>query len=231
MLLCSPYRILENSMMSSDFSGRLIGMSEQLNKDIFPNSAAIWHLIIQVNQRCLIHLPDEEIEEFETDYQYLKHKIVQTSNIYYNDMMRCLIQALIYRMADSLKHIVHSQDMASSLQSKDFLFRSFLDLLMNTHPTPRSVAWYSNQLHKTPKYLSAAIKQASGKTASDWIHQIVIAEISDMLKNSSKTIKEICNELDFPNLSFFGRYVRTHLGVSPKVYRGERNKGKSVHHT
>lgn len=31
--------------------------------------------------------------------------------------------------------------------------------------------------------------------------------------------KEISNELGFPNLSFFGKYVKRMLGMSPKAYR------------
>ena len=27
------------------------------------------------------------------------------------------------------------------------------------------------------------------------------------------------NELDFPNMSFFGKYVKRYIGVSPKQYR------------
>ncbi|WP_044266342.1 helix-turn-helix domain-containing protein [Bacteroides timonensis] len=39
------------------------------------------------------------------------------------------------------------------------------------------------------------------------------------LRNSQKSIKEIANELNFPNLSFFGKYVKQHLGTSPKQYK------------
>jgi AraC-like DNA-binding protein len=44
-------------------------------------------------------------------------------------------------------------------------------------------------------------------------------DIIRMLKYSDKSIKEIALELDFPNISFFGKYVKAHLGVSPKAYR------------
>ena len=40
-----------------------------------------------------------------------------------------------------------------------------------------------------------------------------------LLRYSNKTIKEICTELDFPNLSFFGKFVKEHLGMSPTEYR------------
>ena len=48
-----------------------------------------------------------------------------------------------------------------------------------------------------------------------------------LLKKSEKSIKEIVNELDFPNLSFFGKYVKRYTGLSPKQYReqiAERNE-------
>jgi len=46
-----------------------------------------------------------------------------------------------------------------------------------------------------------------------------VGTIRQQLRYSNKTIKEICNELDFPNLSFFGKFVREHMGMSPTEYR------------
>ncbi|MBQ8224251.1 MAG: AraC family transcriptional regulator [Bacteroides sp.] len=39
------------------------------------------------------------------------------------------------------------------------------------------------------------------------------------LKYSSKPIKEIVYEFDFPSASFFGKYVKKHTGMSPGEYR------------
>lgn len=50
-------------------------------------------------------------------------------------------------------------------------------------------------------------------------HDNAIKDIQTLLKSPEKSIKEIVNELEFPSLSFFGRYVRKHLGVSPRQYR------------
>ena len=38
------------------------------------------------------------------------------------------------------------------------------------------------------------------------------------------SIKEISAQLDFPNISFFGKYVRKHFGLSPKNYREQLQK-------
>lgn len=44
-------------------------------------------------------------------------------------------------------------------------------------------------------------------------------DVEYQLKRTRKSIKEIANELDFPSLSFFGKYVKRYLGVSPREYR------------
>lgn len=81
------------------------------------------------------------------------------------------------------------------------------------------VSFYADKLNVTPKYLSAVCKEISGHTASDIINQYVVKDVEALLKRSGRSIKEVANELMFPNLSFFGKYVKKHLGVSPKQYR------------
>ena len=44
-------------------------------------------------------------------------------------------------------------------------------------------------------------------------------EIRVLLKNSTKSIKEITDELNFPNQSFLGKFFKEHMGVSPSDYR------------
>ena len=227
LLFCTPQTIVNHSRMSPDFKGRIIGMSERLNKEIFPNSAKIWRQAFLLRQRGRISLSEEFIEDMQTDWDYLKCRIVEQDNNYYMDMMRCLIQALIYRISDRLDALIGSIDTPDCMHSKEYLSRQFFDLLASTSPKQRSVTWYADRLCKTPKYLSAVIKQTSGRTASEWIHETVSAEIADRLKNSPKSIKEICDEPDFPNLSFFGRYVREHLGVSPTEYRRQKQSASA----
>lgn len=78
---------------------------------------------------------------------------------------------------------------------------------------------YADSLCVTPKYLSTVCKQVTGKTALHWINEYVQVDIRHWLKNSDKTIKEIAGLLEFPNISFFGKYCRAHFGVSPTELR------------
>ncbi|MBQ1759240.1 MAG: AraC family transcriptional regulator, partial [Prevotella sp.] len=69
------------------------------------------------------------------------------------------------------------------------------------------------------KYLSETIKQISHHTPNEWIDNYVSLEIRVLLKNSTKSIKEIAQELHFPNQSFLGKYFKEQVGISPSAYR------------
>lgn len=103
--------------------------------------------------------------------------------------------------------------------SRDALYARFMDLLFVHHRWERSVAFYASKLCITSKYLTTVVKAASGKTPTEWIREETIREIEHMLCHTQTSIKEIAYQLNFPNLSFFGKYFKAQKGMSPKRYR------------
>ena len=94
-----------------------------------------------------------------------------------------------------------------------------MSLLAESNGRVHSVSVFANMLNITPKYLSKCVKDESGRSPIDLIHETTAGTIRQQLRYSNKTVKEICTELDFPTLSFFGKFVREHLGMSPTEYR------------
>jgi len=52
-----------------------------------------------------------------------------------------------------------------------------------------------------------------------WIQRNAKEPIMILLQNKSLNISEIADEMDFSSRSFFTRYVKKLLGVTPKEYR------------
>ena len=125
--------------------------------------------------------------------------------------------ALVYDMQIVLNRVAPIR--LRSFTARETIFKHFLDLLDSSYPKQRTVAYYADKLNITPKYLSSICKQVGNQKASDIIDKFVVKDIDYLMKHSSKSIKEIAGELDFPNLSFFGKYVKKHFGMSPKAYR------------
>ena len=63
------------------------------------------------------------------------------------------------------------------------------------------------------------VKKVSGKTAGEWIDEYVILEAKALLKYSVMSIQEVAYYMNFPNPSFFGKYFKRYVGISPQKYR------------
>lgn len=111
-----------------------------------------------------------------------------------------------------------------SIKQADYILRKFMELLAKDNGMRRSVSYFADTLCYTPKHFSKVIKQACGRTPLDLINETVIEHIKYRLKRSDKSIKEIAEEFNFPNQSFFGKYVKTHLGTSPANYRSRKEE-------
>lgn len=136
-------------------------------------------------------------------------------------IIRHLFSALIIDLADIYQsdHKQEDLDYSFNYSAPEHLFNRFNHLIREDNGKHRDVAYFADKLCYTAKYVSNVSKRISGLTASELINIHVAQLIKFQLLHSDKTIKEIAGEFDFPNLSFFGRYVKKHLGLAPKIYR------------
>lgn len=102
---------------------------------------------------------------------------------------------------------------------KDRIFQAFLVSLFKNHKKEREVMYYAREQCLSPRYFSSVIKERSGHSALQWIIQMVISTARQLLENTDMSIKEMAAEFNFPSQSFFGKYFKQYVGVSPKEYR------------
>lgn len=103
-------------------------------------------------------------------------------------------------------------------------FQKFLDFLSLYCKRERSVQFYADKLKITPKYLSNLTNQFTGFSASILIDQYVAYSIKRMLYSNEHNIKKVSDIYHFPSQSFFGRYFKRIVGVSPAAYIKENNR-------
>ena len=88
-----------------------------------------------------------------------------------------------------------------------------------------SFDFYAAQLSFSTTYISSNIKHITGKTASQIIDSYVIMEAKSLLINSNMNVQQVSDYLNFPSQSFFGKYFKRLVGISPKVYK---NRGELI---
>ena len=88
----------------------------------------------------------------------------------------------------------------------------------------RKVDEFATRLNITPKYLSTILKEVMNRRPSTYIQLYTLKAIEYRLRFTDMTMQEISNDLNFPNPSFFGKYCKEHLGMTPLGYRMKYHK-------
>ena len=225
MLCCGPNTTIDDCMISPDFEARILCLSPRIIQSILHDDKKIWNHYFYISQNPVLHISEESSRLFEQYYRLLEYRMKFPQRSYNKKTMVSLVSALLYDLLADLSSPSFEVTESDALISQgDILFKRFIELLSDSEPKERSVSYYAEQLCITPKYLSTTIKKVSGKTAFEWINEYVMEDVKRQLSFSGKSIKEIADYLKFPNISFFGKYVKTHLGVSPTECRRQIQK-------
>lgn len=99
------------------------------------------------------------------------------------------------------------------------LYRQFIQLLMTHYTQEHEVSFYAKKCGVTPAHFSGAIRKASGHSPLAIITGIIIMNAKAQLKSTRLPVKEIAFSLGFNNLSFFNKYFRKHVEMTPQEYR------------
>lgn len=214
-----PKMVFSNYMMSPDFKSNIIALSYsaaqrnmQINKDSLD-------LMQYVATNPVIEIDADRQELVAKYYSIIEHKVKNPHGYFHKEIMRNIFSCAVYELfAIIAPHVSYSND-GGSMKQANLLFKRFADLINANSGKVRSVKSYAEEMCITPKYLSFVSKTVTGRTALEWIHASTVRAIERYLRHSNLSIKEIADQLDFPNISFFGKFTKSHLGVSPTEYR------------
>ena len=149
-------------------------------------------------------------------------ELAQPQTDYRRQIEQLLGRAGITEIMLYLDHVIGDDAMPrESVNSSDYIFHQFMTML-HEHPHQREVQWFASELNITPKYLSEISKARSGKSASEWIAEITVAEITHLLRHTTASIHDVAVELEFPNTSFFCQYTKKHTGMTPNHFRKQK---------
>ena len=167
--------------------------------------------------------PNIELGEDESllmaDYIDMMGRIVKSNIEYKKECIQSIWPSMLYLIAGVLNRRGHEMEDNQASSRSRMLFEQFISLVAEHHMTYRNVGFYADKLCLTPKYLSKLIKNATGKSAPEWIDAYVILEAKNLLKYSNSTIKEIVYKLNFPNQSVFYKFFKARTGMTPSEYR------------
>lgn len=205
---------------TNNFKARVVAISSSFVKNIHIDIKNIIPFYMQIQNQSCQKLEEEDLFIFNQFFSLIKYVIQSPNTTHKLEVIQGMISATCFALMDSLGGNVQQHVISISQNNRQkIIFEQFMTLLNDHHQTERSVGFYSDKLCVTPKYLSKLIKEASGKTAAEWIDEYVILEAKTLLKYSDMTIQEIAYDLNFSTQSFFCKYFKHQTGITPGEYK------------
>jgi len=217
LMFVSERHVIDNYEASPDFECLCIMLTTEYYHGFVQDVKNVSSLLLFSMNNPVVPLTSKEIQVFTNYFETIREKMADTSHHYRSPLIKALLLAMFYDMSNVIYRVERQGNRKHT--RAEAIFANFIRLLEDNFRTQHRVSWYAEQLCITPKYLSEIVKKISLRTPNEWIDSYVILEARVLLKNTTKSIKEITDELNFPNQSFLGKYFKEHVGVSPSEYR------------
>ena len=206
-------------MISPDFNLKAMFLTNRILQSFLREKMNIWNDMMYIHRHHVVTMDEDEILFYTHFYDMLTLAIAKgKDNPLHTDVIQSLLRSAVLALCGAMKQML--QPTANSQLSTGIgHFQHFLDLLHSNEVKRHTVEAYASELCISPKYLTNVCKKNSGKTANEWITEQVLEDIRYYLRQTDLSIKQICDQLGFPNSSFFCKYVKDHFGMTPMEFR------------
>ncbi len=215
-LITTEGTIVENVVYEAD--SRVIFISFSQSELSGPNNSTQHNVHrLYALQAVLVHLMPQHLDMMRTVYQLLRTVL---SNPAFAANREATAFSCLALMANIILQTADDQpELAPKSSRRDEIVARFLQCVADNYRTHRELSFYAGQLCLSLKYMSHIIYEQTGRHPSQWIKDYVILDAKTMLRSGRYTVQQVADELNFPNQSFFGKYFKEAVGVSPKKWK------------
>lgn len=160
---------------------------------------------------------NETVASYFKDYFTLLSRISTGAYMPNTRMAQNILNNILYGI--DVLYSKYPTQQKSAKSRKEEICRELIQLVIENYTVERRAQFYAEKLGISLQHLSTTVKQVTGRNVLDIIAHVVIIDIKAKLKSTNMTIQEIAYSLNFPSASFFGKYFKRHMGMSPLEYR------------
>lgn len=222
IFICPPNTMIDIVEFTHDFACTAMCVSNHGMLKILRSHISVWNRAMYVSKVSVLKMNEADMV-FYAKFTDLVRLCLDSDfsersswRPYHREIVETLLKSALLAVSNMLLADMPKDAVNSSTSD---LFDKFLEMLQQSEVKHQPVEYFAQQLCITPKYLSIICKRHSGKTAIEWITEYTLSDITYYLRSTTKSVKEISGILGFSNTSFFGKYVREHLHMSPLKYR------------
>lgn len=192
-----------------------VGFSEQCISKVNVIQSTL-HSMPSILRSPVLHL-EPSVATYFLDYFSLLGRVTTGPYGMDEELIRYTLKVMLYAVD---RMYSDSPIRSERLQSrKDEICRRLVQLVIENYTHERRAQFYADKMGISIQHLSTTVKQVTGKNILDIIAYVVLTDVKSKLKSTDMTVQEIAYSLNFPSASFFGKYFKRHVGMSPQEYR------------
>ncbi len=224
VIVAHSHVTLEDFMTSPDAVCGLLCVNDRVLKEILREQISIWNNALYQRHYAIFEVNPKGRRV----WQQMEYALQFEKSIFRQQIVFSMLRAAFLKLCEELLNLTtdDAQNKHDPNSRATLLFHNFLKNIQKRKVKKLHVADYANELCITSKYLSSVCQKVSGKPPIEWIAEYVVQDIAYYLRNTDLSAKEISTELGFPNPSFFGKFVRDHLGCTPTEFRQKAVAGE-----
>ena len=223
LFLLMAHSVVEKFMSSVDFDCRELWFSrgEMWNMNMYVKNSLADLLPLKHNPK--VTLSDADAALFETYFKQLSYHIRNSSQLLYPEITHSIVGAFLLEVLSVLRrgnNMLKDNNLInnSGLHGRKLADR-FVQLVEQSDGRIRRVDEFAQMLNVTPKYLSKLLMDTMHRKPSVIVAFFTLQAIENRLRYTDMTMQQIADDLHFANASFFGKYFKEHLGMTPMEYR------------
>ena len=214
-LLITPGSILANVSIEPDTKMMMMAFANDRNDEALNFAPAslrkyFMHSLVMKGNK-------QDLEDVTNIYRLMHKTLRREHSEYTKQIILHYLQVLICLFMEQKERFDLEEN--NKLTRKEEILLDFMQEVHDHCQEHRDLKYYADRLCLSPSYLAHIISETSGKHASEWIKEAVILEAKAMLHRGNYTVQQVSLALNFPNQSFFGKYFKAAVGVSPRQYQ------------
>lgn len=211
---------VEAFKVSKACKGYVISFSRSFIDNVIVNVKDHMSVFMRLGREVGFAISDADAYRLQGLAALLSEAIEKEQYAYNDKIITSLFTACFYMLVSIVDSYTQEQPAELGSRSRELL-QQFTLMLGQECGTERSVEYYARRLNITPKYLSIICRKYMNRNASKVIDEAVVRKAKQMLMQPGLSIAEVSEQLNFVSQSFFGKYFKQRVGMSPSRYKAQ----------
>lgn len=215
-LVLVPENFLYASTNVRNCTGFCIHFKTEFIQPLLKNPLAQEFPYLDMEAEHIVNVTEEEAELIRQSFRDIINEYEKFSPEK-DYLLRNYIHILLLRIREIYRP--HAKKINESATRSMKIAGQFKRLVEKNFIEMREVSKYAALLHITPKHLSEALKEHTGKSPKESINDMLLLEAKVLLGSTDLTVTEIAHRLRFGDQAHFSHFVKQHTGCSPLALR------------